>query len=149
MRIAVRLVLTDEERLRLERWARGRRTAVRLAERARIVLLAADGLGDKEIAAREACDRRTAARWRKRFATHGLAGIESDAPRPGAGRRISHEKLAHVVDTMRGGPPPGGKRWSTRALARAVGLSEASIRRIWRAQGIAPHLGLGGDANNR
>jgi len=140
MRLAPRVELTQDQHDCLSAWARGRRTPVRLAERARILLLAGAGLTDKDIAAREGCDRRTVARWRRRFLASGLAGIENDAPRPDASRRIPLEKVGRVVDKTRSEPPPNGKRWSTRAMAQAVGLSEASVRRIWRSVGLQPRI---------
>ncbi len=136
MRIAVSVLLTEEQRVRLQMWARGRRTPVRLAERARIILLAADGIADKDIAVKENCDRRTVARWRKRFVAQGLAGIERDAPRPEAKRKIPTDKILHIVQKTTQESPPDGARWSTRSMARAVGVSEASVRRIWHAEGI-------------
>jgi len=136
MKRAPTLHLSDEQRSRLQQWARSRLAQVRLAERARIILLAADGLGDKAIAAQEGCDRRTVSRWRKRFIECGLDGIERDAPRRTRRRRISMEKIRTVVDKTTSEIPPSGNRWSSRSLARAIGISEASIRRIWRAEGI-------------
>jgi transposase len=140
MRRAPRVALTQDQHDCLLAWARGRRTPVRVAERARILILAGEGLTDKDIAAREGCDRRTVARWRKRFLAHGLAGIENDAPRPETARRIPPEQVVRVVDKTRSEPPPNGKRWSTRAMAQAVGLSEASVRRIWRSVGLQQRL---------
>jgi len=136
MKRAPALILSDEQRTRLQHWARSRLAQVRLAERARIILLAAEGLGDKAIAARESCDRRTVSRWRKRFIECGLEGIERDAPRRMRKRQISIEKIRTVIDKTTSEIPPSGARWSSRSLARATGISEASIRRIWRSEGI-------------
>jgi transposase len=138
MRIAQSVLLTEGQRAQLQTWARGRRTPVRLTERSRIILLAGEGRGDKEIAAQEGCDRRTVARWRKRFIQHGLNGIERDAPRAEKKRRLPADKVKHIVHKTTQEPPPNGKRWSTRSMARAVGVSEATVRRIWRAEGIVP-----------
>jgi transposase len=138
MRIAVSVVLSEEQRERLLQWARGRRTPIQLAERAWLILHAAAGMSDKDIARLEQCDRRTVARWRKRFVDQGLAGIERDAPRGQGNRRIPAEKIQHVLHKTTREDPPDGRRWSTRSMARAVGISEASVRRIWRSEGIAP-----------
>jgi transposase len=140
MRLAVTVQLNEAQRAQLLQWARGRRTPIQLAERARLILLAADGWSDKDIAANEHCDRRTVARWRKRFVVHGLAGIERDAPRTESRRRIPQDKVAHILSLTTSEIAPGGKRWSTRSLAQAAGVSEASVRRIWQSRGIAPHL---------
>jgi DNA-binding CsgD family transcriptional regulator len=83
MRVAATIKLTDQQRKTLQRWARGRSTPVRLMQRAKIVLLAADGKENKEIAQTLAVQPSTVGRWRKRFAQSGLAGIEKDAPRGG------------------------------------------------------------------
>lgn len=136
MKRAPTLNLSDEQKIRLQTLARSRLAQVRLAERARIILLAAEGLGDKAIAAQQGCDRRTVSRWRKRFIERGLEGIECDAPRQPRKRQISIEKIRTVVDKTISEAPPSGKRWSSRSLARAIGISEASIRRIWRSEGI-------------
>jgi transposase len=138
MKRAPSLCLTDEQKLRLQIWTRSRLAQVRLAERARIILLAAEGFSDKEIAAREGCDRRTVARWRARFIESGLDGIQRDAPRRVVKRRIPPEKIETVIHKTNSEVPPNGTRWSSRAMARAVGMSEATIRRIWHARGIAP-----------
>src|SRR5688572_21281516 len=83
MRVAIPIQLTDEERLTLLRWSRGRSTPARLIQRARIVLAAAAGQRNLEIAEELGTDNQTVGRWRSRFATHGLAGIQQDAPRGG------------------------------------------------------------------
>jgi transposase len=138
MKRALSLQLNIDERSRLQLWTRSRLAQVRLAERARIILLAADGLSDKAIAAREGCDRRTVARWRKRFIECGLGGIQRDAPRRSRKRLIPAELIETVIHKTNWELPPNGRRWSSRAMALAVGMSEASIRRIWHAQGIVP-----------
>jgi len=130
--------LTADQKQRLSSWANSRLVQVRLAERARIVLLAAEGFSDKDVAAREGCDRRTVALWRRRFIENGLAGIEQDAPRRAAKRRIPLEKIDTVIHLTKSEAPPNGMRWSSRAMAQVVGMSEASIRRIWQTHGIVP-----------
>src|SRR5512142_219206 len=97
MRRAIPIVLDDGQRLKLEELRRGRRVPVRLAERAAIVLHAADGRADQEIGRLLGITRQKAGRWRKRYAARGLAGIEQDAPRSGRKRRIGPARRDAVV----------------------------------------------------
>jgi transposase len=83
MRRACRIILSDEDRPTLERWSRGRSTEARLVTRARVVLAAAEGKENKDIAAELGISRGAVARWRDRFAASGVAGIQKDAPRGG------------------------------------------------------------------
>ena len=140
MRRAAPIVLTDEQREYLERLSHGRRVSVRLAQRASIVLLAADGLENKQIGERLNVTRQTAGRWRDRYAAHGLAGIEKDAPRPGRKRQIDDEQRAAVVRKTLHEKPDGQTHWSRSTMAKATGLSDSTIGRIWKAHGLKPHL---------
>ncbi len=131
MRIAPVITLSPEQRMVLESQARSRSLPVRVAERARIVLFAASGQQDKEIAASMAITPKKVSRWRKRFLALGVAGLQKDAPRPGRKPKIGTRLTKRVVTlTTRQRP--------TNAAA-AVGISEASVRRIWRAHGLKPH----------
>jgi len=109
-------------------------------ERARIVLLAASGRQDKQIAAELRIMPEKAARWRNRFLAGGLAALEKDAPRPGRTPTITLGKILEVVQKTTQEKPPNATHWSTRSMAEASGLSEKSVRRIWRANGLKPHL---------
>jgi len=140
MRRATPIELTDEQRGELERLSRGRRVSVRLAQRASIVLLAAAGLENKQIGERLDITRQTAGRWRDRYAAHGLAGIEQDAPRPGRKRQIGEAKRAAVVRKTLHEKPPGQTHWSRSTMAAATGLSDSTVGRIWREHGLKPHL---------
>ena len=140
MRVARLVKLTEEERETLGRWARGRSLPARLVERAKLILMAADGARDKEIAAKLKITPEKAARWRKRFAHLGLTGLEKDAPRPGRPRTISAEQVAAIVKKTTQDKPAQATHWSTRTMAEASGLSEASVRRIWHRHGLKPHL---------
>ena len=140
MRIAPKVIVSTEQRAQLESWAKGRRVPVRLAQRARIVLLAADGQRDLEIADELDIGRRNAARWRQRFLDLGIAGIERDAPRPGRKRRISDRTLKKIVRMTTQMRPANATHWSTRSMAQTAKVSEASVRRIWHAHGLKPHL---------
>jgi transposase len=140
MRRAIPIVLMDEQRQELERLSRGRRVSVRLAQRASIVLLAADGLENKQIGEQLGITRQTAGRWRDRYAAHGLTGIEKDAPRPGRKRRIDDAQRAEVVRKTLHEKPAGQTHWSRSTMSKATGLSESTIGRIWREHGLKPHL---------
>ncbi len=133
MRTAAAVELNAEHRQGLERMARARSMPARLVERARIVLLAADGLENKQIAQRMNMTPEKAARWRNRFLAGGIAALEKDAPRPGRTRTITERKVKRVVEMTLHNKPTHATHWSTRTMARAAGISEASVRRIWRA----------------
>ncbi len=139
MRIAPQVVLTIDQKTKLETYARGRRMPARLVLRAKIVLLAAEGKQDIEIARLLSIVPRTAARWRSRFLRNGIAGLEHDAPRPGRTPSISPELVRMVITKTTKEKPPHATHWSTRTMAAAAGISEASVRRIWHSHGLKPH----------
>jgi transposase len=139
MRIAVPVELSPEQRTALESIGRQRSLPLRVVERARIVLLAADGLENKQIAERLHSTQEKAARWRKRFLSGGITALQKDAPRPGKPRTITDQKVKKVVEMTLHRKPANATHWSTRTMARAAGISEASVRRIWRAHGLKPH----------
>jgi len=140
MRVAPRIDLSSEDRAALEQQARGRSLPARLVERSRIVLRAADGLQDREIAAELGITPEKAARWRKRFLQGGTEALAKDAPRPGRGRTIKDRKVASIVKLTTSSKPANATHWSTRSMAEKAGVSEATVRRIWRAHGLKPHL---------
>jgi transposase len=133
------LVLTDEERATLERWARRRTSSQALAERCRIVLACAEGASNIEVARRLGVSRPTVTKWRSRFVARRLDGL-ADEPRPGAPRQITDEQVERVIVTTLEQAPTDATHWSTRSLARTLGMSQTSISRIWRAFGLKPHL---------
>jgi transposase len=135
---AVEIVLTDEERALLEGFVRRRTSAKGLAQRSEIVLAAADGLTNSEIADRVRVSRPTVTRWRRRFAEHRLDGL-TDEPRPGRPRTISDEQVEEVVVKTLESAPKDATHWSTRSMAKEVGLTQNAILRIWRAYGLQPH----------
>ena len=138
MRRAVELVLSDEERTVLERYVRRGTTAQRLATRAKIVLLCADGMENQKVARRLRTSALTVSKWRRRFAKDRLDGL-LDEPRPGAPRTISDDAVeAAIVRTLET-TPRGATHWSTRQLAKAVGMGKSSVQRIWHAFGLKPH----------
>ena len=136
MRIAASITLTSEQRSKLEAYERGRSVARRLVERARIVLFAAEGKQNDEIAELLDIGRHTVARWRERFLDLGVAGLEKDAPRAGRTRTVDAQEIVRKTTQEK---PPNATHWSTRSMARAVGVSEASIRRVWQPHGLKPH----------
>lgn len=140
MRVAAKIVLTGEQRKTLERWARGRTTPERLVRRAKIVLLAADGKSNLEIAAATGIERTIVGRWRNRFAEAGLAGIEKDAPRGGRPAIKRQEVTRKILETTTQTKPRNATHWSTTTLARELGVSQSMVSRVWRANGLKPHL---------
>ena len=128
MRKAPIIELDDKWRTELERLSRSRSASVRLAERSRIVLLAAEGLNNYEIGARLDITRQKAGRWRNRFVAQGLQGIEKDAPRGGRIPTISRRKRARIVKMTLEEKPPNATHWSRALMAKAVGVSESTVR---------------------
>ncbi len=138
-RPTVPVVLSDEERETLERWARRPKSAQALALRCRIVLAAAEGCTNTEIAARLGCSPSTAGKWRSRFAERRLDGLH-DEPRPGKPRTISDRDVERVIVKTLEETPREATHWSTRSMAQATGMSQSAISRIWRAFGLKPHV---------
>ena len=139
MRIAPAITLSPEQRAALQQRARSRSLRARVVERAQVVLLAAEGQQDKHIAARMKITPKKVSRWRKRFLTLGMAGLQQDAPRPGRTPSITASVVRRVVNMTTRQKPANATHWSTRSMARAVGISEASVRRIWHSHGLKPH----------
>src|SRR4051794_18012066 len=136
--IAVAVKLSDDERAQLEAWTRRRTSAQALALRARIVLLAAEGLKNTEIAERLEVTRPVVTKWRNRFAEHRLDGL-SDEPRPGQPRKITDDKVEEVIVKTLETTPKDATHWSTRSMAAEVGLNQTAVHRIWKAFGLQPH----------
>jgi len=133
------LVVTEEERTVLERYVRRGTTAQRLSMRASIVLACAKGIDNKKVARRLRTTEATVGKWRSRFVEARLDGL-LDEPRPGVGRTITDDQVEAVVVKTLETTPKGATHWSTRQMARQVGLSHDSIRRIWQSFGLKPHL---------
>jgi transposase len=139
-RRAEAIALSPEERGTVEQWARGRRLPQRLVQRARIIQMAADGIPSQDIARSLKISRPTVQLWRQRFLALRLPGLEKDAPRPGRIPKISARKIKAVVNATLHETPSNATHWSTRSMADAHGLSEATVRRIWKQHGLKPHL---------
>jgi transposase len=136
--VAVAIGLSEDERAQLETWTRRRTSAQALAQRARIVLAAAEGLRNTEIAERLGVSRNMVMTWRSRFAEHRLDGL-LDEPRPGRPRTITDEMVEEVIIKTLETTPRDATHWSTRSMAREVGLTQSAVLRIWRAFGLQPH----------
>jgi transposase len=135
---AVKIVLSEAERRELGARVRRRKSSHGAARRARIVLLAADGLSNTAIAEKLDLSRLTVGTWRRRFADKRLDGLD-DEPRPGAPRKIGDDKIAEVVTTTLETIPDNTTHWSRRSMARATGVSATTVHRIWGAFGLQPH----------
>jgi transposase len=131
--------LSETERQTLERWARRPKSAQALALRCRIVLLAAEGKANNEIALELSCNRNTVGKWRRRFADARLDGLQ-DEPRPGKPRTITDADVERVLVKTLEEAPRDATHWSTRSMAQASGLSQTAVSRIWRAFGLKPQL---------
>jgi transposase len=134
----VLIELSEDERAQLESWARRHTSAQALALRSRVVLLAAAGLNNTEIAERLGVHRPMVRKWRGRFAEHRLDGL-TDEPRPGQPRKITDEKVEEVITRTLESTPKDATHWSTRSMAKEVGLTQTAISQIWRAFGLQPH----------
>jgi transposase len=132
--------LSPEDRAALEGWVANRNTPQKLVWRARIVLMWAEGAGVMAIMRATGKTKRTAYRWRERYLERGVDGLRRDASRPGRKPPLSAEAIARVVQMTLNEKPPAGTHWSVRKMAKAVGLSPASVQRIWAAHGLKPHL---------
>jgi transposase len=140
MRRACEIVLDEKERATLERWSRGRSSQARQVQRARIVLLAAEGKRNIEIAPLVGTDRLTVARWRKRFAASRVAGIAKDAPRSGRPATRRQEAARKIIERTRGPVPKNATHWTVRTMAKELGVSRSMVHRVWQASGLKPHL---------
>jgi transposase len=132
------LILTEEERERLESLAHRARSQALLARRARVVLACAEGLENQRVARKLRCSVGMVGKWRARFLKGRLEALY-DEPRPGTPRTVSDAQVEQVVIQTLESTPRGETHWSTRGLAKATGLSRMTISRIWHAFGLQPH----------
>jgi transposase len=135
---AVVIELTEDEREQLESWSRRPSSAQALALRARIVLAAAEGLNNVEIADRLSVALSTVRKWRNRFAPERLDGL-LDEPRPGRPRTVSDRQVEAVIARTLESEPTNATHWSTRSMAHEIGLTQSAVHRIWKAFGLQPH----------
>jgi transposase len=139
-RAAARLAISDGQREVLETLAGSRTAEYRLVQRARALLLAADGVSNSEISEVTEVSRPTVLAWRGQFEKDGLIGFGEVAKGRGRKPSISDEKIAEIVDLTLHSKPEGQTHWSCRSMATRVGVSSASVQRIWSARGLKPHL---------
>jgi transposase len=135
-----KIILSSEEKSVLETWSRGRSLPSRLVQRAQIILKSAAGMFNQTIARELQISRPTVQLWRERFLALRLPGLEKDAPRPGRIPKISQRKINAVIEATLHTKPPNATHWSTRTMAKAQKLSEATVRRIWKRHNLKPHL---------
>src|SRR5215469_923398 len=135
---AVEMRLSDEESMTLRAWARRPKTGQALAMRSRIVLACAEGNSNSHVADDLGVSRPTVTKWRNRFAAMRLQGL-LDEPRPGRPRLVTDEKVEAVISKTLEERPQDATHWSTRSMGKAMGMSQTSISRIWRAFGLQPH----------
>ena len=136
MRVAPKVVLSDDEKAELERLVRSRLTSVRLSQRARMVLLAAEGMQNKDIALKLGVGRMQVARWRDRYAQSRLSGIERDLPRGAPPVKVD---VARLIELTTQSQPEAATHWSTRTMAAELGVHASTIARHWQANGLKPH----------
>lgn len=137
-RRAATVVLEDQDRAVLEGLASRRTTAQALAMRARIVLKAGEGMSATQTASQMQLHLRTVGKWRRRFAKRGLDGL-LDEPCPGQRRKITDAHVEAVTVRTLESKPVGSTHWFTRSMAKATGLNQTAVSRIWRAFALQPH----------
>ena len=140
--------LSPEDRAELEDWVADRNTPQKLVWRSRIVLLSAAGNGTMSIMRVVGKSKPSVWRWQERYLAQGIAGLKRDGTRPGRKPPLTPEVIAGVVEKTLREKPPAATQWSTRTMARAVGLSHTSVKRIWNAHGLKPHLSRGFKLSN-
>jgi transposase len=132
------LTIGNDDKEKLELLARRPKTAQRVALRSKIVLRAAEGLSNQQIAGRLGVTGATVGKWRERYRVRGLEGL-SDEFRPGTPRKITDAQVEEAVTQTLESQPTAATHWSTRSLAAKVGLSQSAIVRIWHSFGLQPH----------
>jgi transposase len=136
--VATEIVLSDDERAELQRWVRRPTSAAGLALRAKIVLAAAEGGSNTELAVRLGVNRGTVTKWRNRFGEMRCDGL-LDEPRPGRPRLVDDDAVEALIVATLETAPTDATHWSSRSMARRLGMSQSTVSRVWRAFGLAPH----------
>lgn len=137
VRVAPVVVLSQEQEAELAKLVRSKRTSVRLSQRAQIVLLAAQGMCNKDIAKQVGVGRVQVARWRERYVESGLEGIERDLPRGAPPVKVDVQRLVELTTQSK---PAAATHWSTRKMAAELGVSASTVMRHWQANGLRPHI---------
>ena len=140
MRVAPVIELTESEINILKTWSRAGKTPARLMQRAKIIVLAAQGERNEVIAEKLAIDARVVSRWRRRFAQTRLAGIEQDIPRGGRKPSKREQVTPLIIETTTQTKPANATHWSVRTLAEKLGIDKSMVLRVWQASGLKPHL---------
>ncbi len=133
------LPMTLEQKRTLEVWVRAGSTPQRVALRARICLLASEGMANNAVAKALQTSRPTVLLWRKRFEMQGILGLSEEAPKGPSKRRLSEKKVREIVEATLHTTPVGATHWSVRTMAKTQGVSPATVARIWEAHGLKPH----------
>ncbi len=136
---APKLSLTEEQMDSLQRWVRGQNTPQSVVTRCRIIMLAAAGVSNNEVAKTLGINRMTVILWRKRFLAAGPAGLTVIARGRGRPRSISPHRVQQIVNTTLQTKPKGATHWSCRTMAKRHSVSAATVQRIWDAHGLQPH----------
>jgi transposase len=140
MRVAPVIELDSQERDSLRQWAQGRKIPVRQKERAEMILMAAEGKTNLEIADKTGAKAHTVGRWRNRFAEQRLEGIIKDLPRGGRPRLQREGIESQIIRVTTQETPKNATHWSTRTLAEHLGVTQSMVHRVWKANGLKPHL---------
>jgi len=144
MRLPIKIELTNEERLRLEKNVRSRKTPQSLIERSNIILLSAEGFSNKEISEKLSISEHKAGRWRARYAEKRYVGIEKELPRGlnhGGKKTVDQAKIRlEIIETTTNQKPENATHWSTRTLAEKLHTSHVFVARVWKECGFKPHL---------
>lgn len=140
MRVAEVIELGAQTERELRTLSKGRRVEARVQQRASVILLAAQGWQNKDIAEQVKLDRRQVALWRRRFIEGGVQALLQDAPRSGRAPSVTSAVESHILRTTLYEQPAAARQWSARTLASRLGLSATTIRRVWQRHGIKPHL---------
>ena len=152
MNSAIVIELSPQEQEVLNKNVRGRKTPMRLIERSKIILLAADGLSNIQIAEQLSISAHKAGRWRSRYAEYRYTGIEKERPRGGnhGGKKTSDQaKLrSTIIEKTTQSKPKGATHWSTRTLAEELGTTHSFVNRVWQENGLKPHLVKGFKVSN-
>lgn len=139
-RIAETIVLIEKEQTTINEWAKSKKLPVRVVQRARIIQMAANNYENIQIAETLGISHPTVQLWRERFLSFRLPGLQKDAPRPGRIPKVSYKKVMAIVNATLHTTPPDATHWSTRTMAKAQRVGNATVQRIWKQYNLKPHL---------
>lgn len=139
-RIAETIVLTEKEQKTINEWSKSKILPVRVVQRARIIQMASNNYENIQIASSLGISHPTVQLWRERFLAFRLSGLEKDAPRPGRIPKVSHKKVKAIINATLHTTPQDATHWSTRTMAKARGVGNATVQRIWKQYNLKPHL---------